>query len=280
MRKARFITVGLGPVGRSLTIALKKAGYKPVLLVGRGKTTERSLAKKLGTRLVSSLPEDIENVDFILLTVQTSLVAWYARDIAGRSLPWKKLTFIHTAGSLGIEPLLPLAARGAEVAAMHPYQTFPKGRSGVNLRGVYYGITGKGKGGALAKRVARDLGGHPFVFREEDRMLYHLSAILACTFVAADIEMATEVLKFLGWPEQRALAATSLIAEETIRNLKELGFRAAMTGPQTRGDRRLIRRHLKELHGRLPEFESMYRIVSEAIMQESGALTKKKSNLG
>jgi predicted short-subunit dehydrogenase-like oxidoreductase (DUF2520 family) len=107
-------------------------------------------------------------------------------------------------------------------------------------------------------------------------MLYHLSAILACTFVAADIDMAVRVLKTLGVNERRALTAVLPIAKETIRNLSELGIRAAMTGPQTRGDETLIRCHLKELKKRLPELVKTYSTTSRFIMDRRTGPVKKK----
>jgi predicted short-subunit dehydrogenase-like oxidoreductase (DUF2520 family) len=171
-----------------------------------------------------------------------------------------------------------LAKLGSAVAAMHPYQTFPKRQTAVNLRGITYGITGNRKGVALASRIARDLGGKSVMIREADRMLYHLSAILACTFVTADMEMAVRVLKKLGVAEKSALETVLAIAGETIRNVKELGIGAAMTGPQNRGDVSLIRRHIKELRKRLPELVKTYSTTSRFIMeQKAGPLKRKRS---
>ena len=279
MAKTRFITVGLGPVGRTLTAALKEAKYQPVLIVGRGHKVEQSLARRIRSRALTNFPKHIENIDFILLTLPTSKLAGYVKEFAAKPFLWQKMVIIHASGSLGSEILAPLAKLGAGVAAMHPYQTFPKRQSRVNLQGITFGITGNRRGAALARRLASDLGARAVTIREKDRMLYHLSAILACTFVAADIEMATMVLKSLGISEQRALATALPIAAETIRNIKELGIRAAMTGPQTRGDKALIRRHLNELKERLPELAKTYSTTSRFILdQRTGPLKTKRSS--
>ena len=275
MRKLRFITVGLGPVGRALTAELVQAGHKPVWLVGRARKVERESARKLKAKLVKEFPEEIDNIDLVLLTLPTSAVASYAKELSRKAMPWKKLVVIHAAGSYGIVPLEPLAKKGCGVAAMHPYQTFPKSQHTVNARGITYGITGNRRGSAMASRIARDLGGVPLKIREQDRLLYHLSAILACTFVAANVEMAARVLRSIGVSERQALQAAIPIAGETIRNVKELGIRAAMTGPQMRRDKGLVEKQMLELRKRDPELAKLYNHISEYIMRNIATAKKK-----
>lgn len=266
MRKLRFATVGLGAVGSALTPALAKAGYQPVLLVGRGRAKERELAKKVKAKLTHELPDNIDNIDFILVTIPTTKLAIYAKELAKRELPWSKLTFIHAAGPYGIAPFKPLAELGARVAGMHPYQTFPKRQRSVTLDGITYGITGDRRGAALARRIARDLGGRPVMVKEEDRALYHLSAVIACGFTAANLEMADSILERIGITKTSRERATRAIAEETIRNVTALGTRAAMTGPAARGDIQGVERHVRELKKRMPELADLYRAMSEYIL--------------
>ena len=275
MRELHFITVGLGPVGRALTLTLKQEGHKPLILVGRGRPIERQFARRVQAKFAIRLPQDIDNIDFVLTTLPSSALSKYATVLATERRQWDKLTFIHASGSYGIEPFESLKRLGAGVAAMHPYQTFPKTQRLVRLRGITYGITGNRKGLSMARQVVKALGGRPIMIREADRLLYHLSAILACTFVAADIDMAVRVLKALGVNERRALETALPIAEETIRNIRELGIRAAMTGPQTRGDEALIRRHLKALRERLPELVKPYSTTSRFIMDQGKKSVKK-----
>ncbi len=266
MRKLRFATVGLGAVGSALTPALAKAGYQPVLLVGRGRAKERELAKKVKAKLAHELPDNIDNIDFILVTIPTAKLAIYAKELAKRELSWSKLTFIHAAGPYGVAPLEPLAELGAGVAGMHPYQTFPKRQRSVTLDGITYGITGDRRGAALARRIARDLGGYPVMVKEEDRILYHLSAVMACGFTAANLEMADSILERIGIAKTSRERATRAIAEETIRNVTALGTRAAMTGPAARGDIPGVERHVRELKRRMPELADLYRAMSEYIL--------------
>lgn len=266
MRKLRFAIVGLGAVGSALTPALAKAGYQPVLLVGRGKAKERELARRLRVRLVADIPDDIDNVDFIFVTIPTAELTEYAKELAKRELPWAKLTIIHAAGQFGITPFKPLADLGAGVAGMHPYQTFPKRQRSVTLSGITYGITGDRRGATLARRIALDLGGHPVMVKEKDRVLYHLSAVIACGFTAANLEIADSILGRIGITKTSRERATRAIAEETIRNVTALGTRAAMTGPAARGDIQGVERHVRELKKRMPELADLYRAMSEYIL--------------
>ncbi len=266
MRKLRFATVGLGAVGSALTSALCKAGYRPVLLVGRERKRDRELAKQAKAALVYEIPDSIDNIDFILVTIPTAKLAEYAAELAKRDLPCDGVTFIHAAGPYGIAPFKPLAERGAGVAGMHPYQTFPKRQRATTLDGITYGITGDRRGAALARRIARDLGGRPVTIKEEDRVLYHLSAVVACGFTAANLEMADSILAQIGLARTSRERATRAIAEETIRNVTTLGTRAAMTGPAARGDIRGVERHVRALKQRMPELAELYQAMSDYIL--------------
>jgi predicted short-subunit dehydrogenase-like oxidoreductase (DUF2520 family) len=261
-RRVPLTVIGVGSVGSRLAVALASAGYGPVTLVDRIPSRLRILGRSLKATTISRLLDLQQNQGIIVLCVPDNALPSVVRGLSRLRLNWRDLTVLHTAGVHGAEVLAPLAKRGAGVAAWHPYQTFPKSDREVTLRGITWGIDGNPRGVRTAFRLARELGGKPLRIRGKDRVLYHLSAVLACGFVAAELDLAARVLKTIGVPEKRALEAVLPIASETLLNVRALGTRRAMTGPALRGDIETLRRHLSELRRRSPELVSVYREVT------------------
>jgi len=271
--------IGLGGVGSALSRAVAGAGFRGLTLVGRGRPGERTLARALKARYLSDLRRLTQDHGFIVVCVKDIQITSVAHHLSRLKIGWNRFTVLHTSGVLGSDVLKPLASKGASVAAWHPYQTFPRlsvrragsatlPESGPGLFfGVTFGISGDPRAVRAAKRLTRTLGGKPLRLREEDRVLYHLSAVLSCGFVAADLEMAVRVLKSIGLSEKRALEAILPIASQTLKNVAEHGPARALTGPAVRGDKETIRKHLRALQKLDPELAQVYATVSRHLLK-------------
>jgi predicted short-subunit dehydrogenase-like oxidoreductase (DUF2520 family) len=270
--------VGLGGVGLGLSKALKSAGFLAVTLIGKGRAGEQRLVKALKVNYLSQVEELQQEQGVIILALREDQLSASVHDLTQLSLSWKKITVLHTSGSLGAEVLQPLARLGAGIAAWHPFQTFPKRAKGVTLAGVTFGIDGNRRGMLAANRLTRALRGVPLRVAGKDRVLYHLSAVLACGFVAADLQMAVEVLKKIGIPEKRALQAVLPIARETLEQIAALGIQSAMTGPAVRGDLTTVLRHLRALTLLNPEMAKVYSTVSGYVLKSQKAQKPKSQN--
>jgi predicted short-subunit dehydrogenase-like oxidoreductase (DUF2520 family) len=261
--------VGLGGVGRALAHAIREAGCRELVLIGRGRRGERSLAHALKARHLSNLRQLTQDHGLIVICARDNQIASVAQELTRLKLNWSRLTVLHTSGVLGSAVLKPLASKSAAVAAWHPYMTFPKGGQPVSFAGVTFGTSGDVQAMRAAGRLARMLGGRPLRLREQDRALYHLSAVLACGFVAANLDLAVSVLKKIGLSEKRALETVLPIASQTLENVAELGPKRALTGPAVRGDTATIRKHLRELRKLDPELARYYVTVSRYLLRKS-----------
>jgi predicted short-subunit dehydrogenase-like oxidoreductase (DUF2520 family) len=289
--------IGLGSVGQALARAFHRARLGELALIGRGRPGERTLARALKARYLPDLHGLRQDRGFIIICVKDNQIATIARHLARLKLDWKRITTLHTSGVWGSDMLKPLAFKGAAVAAWHPFMTFPKTsarragsveyqfrRAGSGdsssrragsptlpesalFRGVTFGVSGEPRAVRAANRLTRSLGGRPLRLREEDRVLYHLSAVLACGFVAANLDMAVRVLKKIGLSEKRALETVLPIASQTLKNVTALGTSRALTGPAVRGDHETIRKHLRALRKLDPELARLYATVSRHLLK-------------
>lgn len=261
-RRIPLTIIGLGPVGQALACALVRTKRLDLTLIGRGRPGEKRLAKALKTQYLSKLKNLQQNGGYVILCVNNSQIKTIVRYFTHSDNNWNRFTVLHTSGVLGSEVLKPLASRGASVAAWHPYQTFPKRGKHPDFAGVTFGISGDPRAARAANRLTRLLGGKPLRVRDEDRALYHLSAVFACGFVAADLDMAVRVLKTIGLSEKRAREAIIPIAMQTLKNAAALGPARALTGPAVRKDKATIRKHLEALKKVNPEQVQVYAAVS------------------
>jgi predicted short-subunit dehydrogenase-like oxidoreductase (DUF2520 family) len=202
----------------------------------------------------------------ILIAVPDSEIKSVIRTLTKQDLPWKKLTVLHVSGALGAEVFAPLERLSAGVGACHPFMTFPAHGRPPLLKGVTFGIDGNEHGLRTARKLVRSLGGKPLVISGQQRVLYHLAAVLSCGMVSANLLMAQQVLCSLGISERRALEAILPISVETLRNIKELGIRDSMTGPAVRGDTATLRRHLAALKKLDPEMAKVYNELSKWVL--------------
>jgi predicted short-subunit dehydrogenase-like oxidoreductase (DUF2520 family) len=266
--KDAITIIGLGAVGSALAQALSAAGCPRLLLVGRGRAHEKTLARRLHAQYTSRITGLDSSYNIVIVAVKDTDLPQVVADLANLPLTWPKLTVLHTAGALGSEVLKPLQPFNAGLAAWHPYQTFPKKARRMNLEGITWGVDGNRKGVIAANRLSRSLGGKPLRIVGEDRVLYHLSAVLACGFITADLQMAVKILQSPGIPEARSLETVLPIARETLRQISELGLQEALTGPAVRGDTATIQKHRKALRKLDPGTVKVYEEVSRYLLAD------------
>ncbi len=262
-------------------VNLSAAGWRPEIFVGRRRNQDRSLARSFGATFATDPADLAASHGLIILAVPTGQLVPLIRSLVRLPLEWKRLTILHCAGSLGVQPLRKLADLGAGVVACHPYQTFPRGIGGKNvveLSGSSWGITGNRKGVAAAKQMVRALSGHAISIPEKSRIAYHASAVIACSQIAADVSAAVKVLRSLGLREPEAERAASTIASETVKNIRKLGLKAALTGPAVRGDLTLIRGQTAALYKIDPDISQAYGLVSRWVMKQARKIKNPKTS--
>jgi predicted short-subunit dehydrogenase-like oxidoreductase (DUF2520 family) len=268
MKVVNFALIGPGAVGKTLARGMIKQGYRLLSVIGEESPSSRRFARELGANW-STAPGQVTAVaELILIAVPDSAIKQVAKQLARQNLPYEKIAVLHTSGATGKEALAPLEKLGAAVGACHPFQTFPPRGRPPALSGITFGIDGNEKGLNAARKLTRALGGKPLVISGQQRVLYHLAAVLSCGQIAASLLMAQQVLCSLGLSERRALEAILPISTETLSNIKELGVRAALTGPAVRGDTITIRRHLRELKKLDPALAKVYREFSNWVLDK------------
>jgi len=227
----RVCIVGPGRAGTSLARALAEVGGWEVLpLLGRGDDPAAAA----------------EGVDLVMVATPDGEIASVARRIR----PQDGTVVAHMSGSAGLDVLAPHARR----ASVHPLMALPTPEVGARrLRGGWFALAGD----PLGREVVEALGGRAFTVDDADRVLYHAAAVIASNHLVALLGQVERIAATVGVPFEAYLDLVSA----TVENVRELGPRAALTGPAARGDEATIRRHLEALPA---DERDAYRALAEA----------------
>lgn len=255
--------VGGGRLGTCLGRVLAARGYTVGAVACRTLRSARESVRLIGQgRATTNGPTAAAEGRIVFLCLPDDALDSAARSLARGLGGWKNRAVFHTSGLRPAAVLAPLAARGARTGSFHPVQSFPAKDSDLRIfRGIAFGIEGDGEARSLGARLARQLGGVALHLAAEDKPLYHAACSLTSNGGAALLGAALDLLSGLGLEGDAAARILLPLAEGTLRNVKEIGAAAALTGPVGRGDADSVRGHLAALKGH-PRVLELYRMLA------------------
>jgi len=251
--------VGAGRVGRTLGKRLRGLGWRIGAVVTRSAATARAAVRQIGAgKPYSRLTPEILDSQVILLTTPDGALGTAANTLA--SFDESKLRdkiVLHTSGAMDRAVLAPLARRGASTGSLHPMQTF-SGRGAPNLEKVIFAVEGDRRAAAVARKIARSLGGVPVAIRGECKPAYHAAGLLVAGHSLGLMEAASQVLRKLGFSRRDALRALLPLTRQMLDNFEKIGPQKSWTGPLSRGDFETVARHTKAMQRYPREFQEAY----------------------
>jgi predicted short-subunit dehydrogenase-like oxidoreductase (DUF2520 family) len=241
MKRPSTAIVGAGRLARSLAPRLAAAGYPIVAVAAPTLSHARALARRTGASAGTDPVRAAYRASLVLLAVPDRRIAEVSRMLARGARDLAGTTVLHHAGSLGVEPLRPLAKQGASTGVLHPFQVLSDPRlAGSLLPGSFARIEGDRRARSVASRLARDLHLVPFriprPFGGRERAAYHAAASLVSNDLVALLHLAAEVLEAQGIGRKQALGALVALAIGTLAHAERGGLESALTGPIARGD--------------------------------------------
>ncbi|NNC80924.1 MAG: DUF2520 domain-containing protein [Acidimicrobiales bacterium] len=226
MSTRRFSLIGPGRAGQSLGVALVSCGWTSGPVFGRRNDPTRAL----------------NDVDLCVLAVPDDAIAAVASSIE----PNDDTVLMHLSGAT------PLSALGDHRAAsLHPLVSLAEPIRGAEaLRSAWFAVAGD----PMADRVAEELSGQRFRIADEDRALYHATAVVASNHLVVLLAQVERLAMEVGVPMEAFLP----LIRGAIDNVDHLGAHAALTGPAARGDSDTIDQHRAAIAERIPDDLDLY----------------------
>ncbi len=198
--------------------------------------------------------------DAIFITTPDDVIGTICDEISeGAGVgPGKRV--IHMSGAGGLDLLDSARGTGAQVASIHPLQSFADVTGVIkSIPGSTFSITAEGEMKDWAIRIVKDLGGTPFLVSDSDKPLYHAAACMASNYLVTLMSIVEDIYRKLGMDPDEAIKSFWPLVRGTIKNMEDRGIARSLTGPIARGDSGTIRRHIKVLKEKTPELLDIYR---------------------
>jgi predicted short-subunit dehydrogenase-like oxidoreductase (DUF2520 family) len=276
---AEITIIGAGRLGTSLGRALARKGHKITALTCRSRASARESRQIIGQGKICGDNASAANQGrIIFLCLPDDQIKKIAAGLARAKIDWSQKLVFHTSGLLAADVLDPLKKKGALTASFHPAQSFArKDTPSTYFQGIYFGLEGERKALVLAGKIARQLGGFPFILRPESKPSYHAACSLASNFLVILLDAASRLLNQAGIEENKSMKILFPLVEGTLHNVKKFDIPASLTGPVIRGDVASVKAHLDALL-LFPSYAEAYRKLGLLALQTArkrGFLPKK-----
>ena len=259
MKKDTIAIIGLGKVGAAVGYLLRLSGYEISAVADQ---SADALEKGVGYTGGKACGDPVQAsllADSIFITTTDDFIESVCNEISegGGVGPGKRV--VHMSGAGGLDLLESARRSGAQVASIHPLQSFVDVKGVIeNIPGSTFSITAEGEMKDWAVRIVRDLGGTPFFVSENDKPLYHAAACMASNYLVTLMNMVEDIYRHLGMDADEATKSFWPLVRGTMKNMEDRGIEKSLTGPIARGDSGTIRRHLKVLESKMPELLDVY----------------------
>jgi predicted short-subunit dehydrogenase-like oxidoreductase (DUF2520 family) len=246
--------IGAGSVASHLGVAFANAGCAVRQVHSKSPAHAEALAKKLNARTARSL-EAIEEADLLLIAVSDDAIATVASQLSLRTS-----LVVHTSGTI---PLNVLAGNAVHAGVLYPLQTFSKDRQ-VEMSKVPLLLEANSEGDyEKLNNFARMISSHTLNVSSDDRLKYHLSAVIANNFTNHLLQEAHDYLIANNLDFQ----VLHPLVWETVAKALELGPANAQTGPARRNDEGTIKKHLEMLEGE--DLKALYEFLTERLKKKT-----------
>jgi predicted short-subunit dehydrogenase-like oxidoreductase (DUF2520 family) len=253
----RITIIGAGRMGQGLGLALKRRGYKLVLVNRTPRDVIPPLVLHQGSRA-----EATAGAELVLIATPDDAILEIAGQLAAERAIARDQVVLHLSGLLDKKALLPLEQSGAACGSFHPVQSVAEpGTAAERLKGAYVGIEGDERALVAAERLANTLRMVPVRIPAEAKPAYHAGAAFVANYTVALVGVAERLARSAGVPPDIAGRLYLPLLAGAVANLTQLGPAAALTGAVRRGDVQTIQSHLDALK---PEDRELYRTVGRA----------------
>ncbi len=258
-KKPHVQLLGAGRTGTAISVALSRARYRFTWIGSKKLEDARALARKVGIgRYGAGFNGFGEKAELLLLAVPDGEIRNTAAEAVRAGIVDSKTFALHFSGALGSSELEAALLAGASVMAFHPAQTLTMSSNPLTVfRDICFDMEGDDAACALGERIAADLGAVSIRLDPKQRVLSHLAMTAASNYTVSLMHLAGEIMAAAGIPKDKTAMMLRPLFSATAQNVTSIGTIKALTGPVSRGDTDVLKRHFEAL----AEFDERYRTV-------------------
>ena len=190
--------IGAGAVGKSLGRAFFVAkAFDIQAIASRTQQSASDAVAFIGAGKVTLL-ENLPRANVTMITTSDDAIVDTAINMVANNIDVNDTTVFHTSGGQGAALLMSLGIRGAHIASVHPFKTFPEPEFAARgMSGVICGTEGDENAVNTVSKAFTLLGAKTAPIDPKSKMLYHAGAVFACNYltVLLDARKARGLMK-------------------------------------------------------------------------------------
>jgi len=196
----------------------------------------------------------------VFIATGESSISEIANEISEKSEPKGKI-FFHTSNSLTSDELTPIKKRGGIVASLSPLQTFVDlKKDPMIFKDVFFLTEGDQKAVDLSKKLVPMLEGKIVIVKKEEKVFYHMAAVISSNFLISLVKFAEAQLEMTG--NKEGIVPLLPLIKQTVSNMENMGIKKSLSGPVQRGEKDIIRLHMDKLKG---DNRELYNLLSKKL---------------
>jgi predicted short-subunit dehydrogenase-like oxidoreductase (DUF2520 family) len=246
------VLIGAGNVATHLGKALVEKGIQVLQVYSPGGTTAKTLAKKLKAKAVSDLHTIDNKADIIIIAIKDDALA-----TIGKQLKVGDALVVHTSGAT---PADVLKKCSTNYGVFYPFQTFNKSVK-TDFATVPICIEANNpKAAKQLESLAKLLVKQHYKLNSDQRQWLHIMGVFSSNFS----NLMYHITNNIATEQSIPFDIVYPLIKQTAAKIEGNKPADVQTGPAIRGDKEVIKKHLKKLDGN-KEFQKIYSLLSSAI---------------
>ena len=256
--KERIGIIGTGNVAWHLANLFNRSGIpvSGILVRSEKKAKAKGLREVFGgVPLRDNLQDILGDSDIVIIAVNDNHIA----EVAANCTQYSGL-LCHTSGSVSLSEI---SAYNPSAGIFYPFQTLTRGIQ-VDPENIPFCIEATEVDYAeKLTALGRQIGSPVHLINSDQRLILHVSAVLACNFTNHLLVLAKELMD----SKQMDFRLLLPLLKETIHKVSFMDPLSAQTGPAKRRDTATIIKHLDVLK-EFPGISLLYAQLSESIGEQ------------
>ena len=195
--------------------------------------------------------------DLIFITTPDDLIPKISEKLSAIEARWSQKCVVHCSGALFSDELKAVSKKGADVAAMHPVQSFNRGDGKERFQGIFVTLEGDPNATESLRPIVESMGAVAVPASQSQKRDLHIAAVMVSNYVVSLMHSAESLLNESGLEDGMEMLRPLVL--QTVENIFEKGTSKALTGPVARGDTETVSTHLPNLKD--SHRENIYRIL-------------------
>lgn len=282
--KNKVSIIGAGRVGQTIGYLLQHSSdYQVVALTRRQSNSARKAVRFIGGNIIpyTDIRKAVANAGIIFITTPDDRIREVFNRLDQQRAFDKNALIIHCSGNFSSDIFDIKENYCFKTGSLHPLQTFAAPKEAIKyFKGTI--CVYESASPAARKQIVNlinNLGGIPVRINKASKPIYHAAGVIASNYLVTLVHSALEFLRKVGFTPRLAEASILPLVEETLNNIKRIGFPYALTGPISRGDITTVKKHLEMIKLHLPNYLSFYIILGRQTVKlalAKGTLTGAK----